>query len=123
MAKQIENPILANEAVVDTQKILSAETPEEYKQQRETVASMRDEFLKSQGIELLSREEISKMSLGEVTSYQVDMKNKLFEVQNSLPPKDFEASRVIFDEALNKVDIVKNPHDLQRLKEEFDSAK
>lgn len=120
---KIEKSVPANEAGIDAPRIPSAKTPEEYKQQHEAYASKRDEFLRSQGIELLSREEISKMSLGEVTSYQVNMKNKIFEVQNSLSPKDSEASRVIFDEALGKVDVVRNPHNLQRLKEEFESAK
>ena len=123
MAIKIEKSVPANEAGIDYPRVPRAKTPEEEKQQHEGYASKRAEFLKSQGIELLSREEISKMSLGDVTSYQVNMKNKIFEVQNSLPPKDFESSRVIFDEALSKASVVNTPHDLQRLREEFESAK
>jgi hypothetical protein len=74
------------------------------------------------GIFLLSEEEMAEMTFPEVISYQTDMKNKILETQNNLPPKDFEASRAIFDEALRKADIINNPADLNRLKSQLKTS-
>jgi len=78
----------------------------------------KQEFLSEQGIDLAEPWQIAEMSFSQVISYQKDIKNKIFEVQSNLPPKDFEASRAIFDEALKQVDVVKTPDDLKSLKRE-----
>jgi len=100
----------------------AAETDEEQKASKNKVESYRNEFLKKHDIELLSDEEKAKMSYGEVLSYQVKMKDKIFNVQNNLPPKDFDASRVIFDEALSKLEHPDNIADYYRLKKQFGLA-
>jgi hypothetical protein len=114
---KFENPVNTNEA--SEGRIPSRKTAEEEQQANNAVEHHKNEFLKEHGIELLSDEEVAEMSMGEFISYRVDMKNKILEVQNALPPKDFESSRVMFDEALGKIDMIKNPHDLYDLKKKF----
>jgi hypothetical protein len=102
-------------------RVPSKKTPEQEQQENEKRKEYRSEYLKGLGIELLSREELAKMSFNEVQSYQVEMKNKIFKVMNSLPLKEQTEKEVIFNEALGLVDIVHNPSDHTRLKNEFES--
>jgi len=99
--------------------ISSEKTFNEENQKAEAAELNKQEFLNELGISLKSEEEMSEMSFSEVISYQKEMKNEIIKVQNNLPPKDFEASRGIFDEALAKVNIVKNQADFKKLKSEF----
>jgi hypothetical protein len=94
-------------------------TPEQELQEQENVKEYRSNYLKSLGIELLSREEVAKMSFSEVMSYQSKMKSKILEAMNSLSEEDLKNKRLIFDEALSKINIVNNPNDLERLKSEL----
>lgn len=124
---QVENPVIpiiedANKLDNEGARVPSRKTVEEQNQEFAAVESSRKEFLKEQGIELLPDEALAKMSFGEVLRYKVMMRDKIFNVQKNLPPNDFKASQIIFDAALSKVDMVRDPSDLQRLKERLGSS-
>ena len=79
----------------------------------------KSEFLKELGIILMSEEEMSERPLATILAYQEEMKNRIHEVQAHLSPKDLEASKAIFAEALNRIEIVKDQEDLKRLKRQY----
>lgn len=87
------------------------------------ISARADEILKTQylrqvGIDIIDPWQLTELTYPQVIKYQEETKNKIIEVQNNLPPKDLEASRLIFEEALKKLDIVKTPDDLKHLKRE-----
>lgn len=111
-SEEIENSVNFSEG-----KISSNQTnPLEETQKRN---EHHGDILKKYGIEILPEEKLACMNFGELKNYQLEIKNKIFEAQNSLNKEEDSKYRVIFDEALSKVDIVRNPTDLLRLRREY----
>ena len=85
--------------------IAGGKSSEEIKQEVEDEANHKREYLKDLGIELMPNMEKAKMSFEDLLSYSVKKKDEILGIQNNLPPKDFEASRAIFDEIYNDLDL------------------
>jgi hypothetical protein len=100
-------------------RVPSKKTEEQELEENKNLKKFREERLEKYGIKLLSREEMAKMSLSEVMNYQTEMKDKIRDVQRSFSKDEEINNRVIFDDALRKVDIVKNGNDFISLRKEF----
>ena len=109
----------ANKTEKEDSEISNQETLDAEKRQSKEEEYNKSEFLKELGIVLMSEEEMSERPLSTVIAYQEEMKNRIHEIQAHLSPKDLEASKSIFEEALSKIEIVKDQDDLKRLKRKY----
>ena len=90
--------ILRNEEEIASEgKIAGNKSEQQQQEDIEQRKENRNELLKQNGIELLSLEEMSNLSSSEYSSYQQDMKNKIFKAI-SLPENSDK--QVVFEEAL-----------------------
>ena len=79
-----------------------------------------EQLLKKYGVEIKSDEDIAKMSsYKEYISYKADAKNQILNAQQAMTKEDLEASEIIFNKALGKLDSINNPDEFDNFRKTF----